>query len=224
MLLCKCCTQYVTNLGKLFSGHRTGKGHKLALRLYDSTDERFVYSLGPVNWTGWREIVTPDLRTWTSHYLGDADGEFDLPLKSVSVELTSTAGGPVEGALYVDDVAVTYAEAGRVRIADFDPVLRNLRLWMLGAPETTVVAGEGLGPDLRRPVPFAMARRVGAETRFVALAEPYGEAPRVTRFEESDGALVIAGEGWEDRLHFDAAGALRYVRRESGKVRRLALS
>ena len=27
MMLCKCCTQYVSKFGKLSSGHRIGKGH-----------------------------------------------------------------------------------------------------------------------------------------------------------------------------------------------------
>ena len=110
----------------------------------------------------------------------------------------------------------------RTAIADFERQLRGLRLWMAGAPETTVVAGNGLGPDLRKPVPFAMARRRGTETRFAALLEPYGEEPRVTAF-TAGGAVAVAGAGFEDGVSFED-GVLRYVRRAAGRSVRLALA
>ncbi len=56
---------------------------------------------------------------------------------------------------------------------------------MVGATGTTVVLGEGLGPDLRVPVPFAMARREGTAARFVALYEPYKDTPVVQSVSES---------------------------------------
>jgi oligo-alginate lyase len=48
------------------------------------------------------------------------------------------------------------------------------RVWMRGAPGTTVVTGEGLGPDLQTPVPFVMARRTGTSARFVTVYDPSG--------------------------------------------------
>ncbi len=201
-----------------------GSGHKLALRLYDATDERFVFTVGPINWTGWRQLDARDPARW-SHYLGNNDGVFDLPVKTAAVELTSVAGGPAQGALYADDIVLEYPAAGQVKVTDFDLPLRALRVWMLAAPETTVVAGEGLGPNLLRPVPFVMARRRGAETRFVTLLEPYGEAAGITSFRGSpDEWLEITGAQFDDRLSLDAAGVLRYVRRAEGALRRLALA
>ena len=197
-----------------------GSGHRLGIRLYDATDERFVFNVGNVNWTGWREIRAAEPAGW-SHYLGNNDGVFDGPLKLVGVELTSTAGKPERGALYVDDIAVEHAW-GRVTIADFERNLRGLRLWMAGAPETTVVTGNGLGPDLRKPVPFAMARRRGTETRFAALLEPYSDEPRVTAFTAA-GTVAVTAAGFEDRVSFEG-GVLRYVRRAGGKPVRLALA
>jgi len=48
------------------------------------------------------------------------------------------------------------------------------RVWMRAAPDTLVVTGEGLGPDLRVPVPFVMARRRGTAARFIVLYDPSG--------------------------------------------------
>jgi len=201
-----------------------GSGHKLALRLYDVTDERFVFTVGPINWTGWRQIEARDPARW-SHYLGNNDGILDLPVKTVCLEVTSVSGGPAQGALYVDDVRLEHPGAGEFRVADFERLLRNLRVWMLGETATTVVAGNGLGPDLLKPVPFVMARRRGTETRFVTLLEPHGEAAGVTSFRGSpDDGLEISAAQFDDRLSCDAGGVLRYVRRVEGALRRLALA
>ena len=58
----------------------------------------------------------------------------------------------------------------------------NLRLEMLGAPDSRIVTGEGLGPDLRVPVPFVMVRREGHSARFATLYLPYTDAPTVKEF------------------------------------------
>jgi hypothetical protein len=55
----------------------------------------------------------------------------------------------------------------------------GVRLHFLGERDTTVVLGEGLGQDLTVPVPFAMARRTGPTTRFIAVIEPYREKSRL---------------------------------------------
>jgi len=201
-----------------------GSGHRLAVRIYDTTDERFVFTVGPITWRGWRQIEARDPARW-SHYLGNDNGVVDLPVKTVAVELTSVASGPTQGALYVDDIYLEYPGAGQVKVADFERLLRSLRVWMLGAPETTVVTGLGLGPDLLKPVPFVMARRRGTETRFVTLLEPYGDASEVSAFRAaSEDWLEITGGAFDDRLSLDAAGVLRFVRRADGALRRLALA
>lgn len=76
------------------------------------------------------------------------------------------------------------AHTGEAWQVTFTQPRSNLQLRMLGAPQTTVVLGNGLGPDLRVPVPYVMARRTGAEARFVALYEPYSQAPPKTTFRE----------------------------------------
>jgi hypothetical protein len=199
-------------------------GHSLALRLYDTTDERFVYTVGPVNWTGWRKI-TADLTPKWNHYLGNADGVFDPPLHTVALELTSVKGGPLTGALYVDDIVLTYAAAGQWVAADFERPLRRLRVWQQGAEGTTVATGNGLGPNLLAPVPFAMSRRQGTATRFVSLLEPYRETPAVTAFRASSAtAFQVTAAGFDDQVSFESPGQLRYIRRVKGALSRLGLA
>jgi len=158
-----------------------GSGHDLTLRVYDSTDERFAKPLGPIDWTGWQTITATGIISWT-HYLGNDDGIFDLPARRVAIQLTYEDGGPVSGTLYVDDVVLRYPTAGESLVEDFELERRGMRLWMLGQLSTTVVTGEGLGPNLLEPVPFAMARRTGQTTTFGALLEPIGAAPAITAF------------------------------------------
>jgi hypothetical protein len=66
--------------------------------------------------------------------------------------------------------------------ASFTQPGANLRLEMLGAADTRIVTGEGLGPDLRVPVPFVMVRREGTSARFVALYVPYRDSSPVKGF------------------------------------------
>jgi hypothetical protein len=174
-----------------------GSGHKVALRMYDSTDERFVSAQSTVDWTGWKLITFKAPESW-SHYLGNEDGKFDLPLKSVAVELTSVSGAPVKGALYVDDITVDYASRGSVVISDFERTLRYMHLTMAGGPNTTVVIGKGLGPDLTRPVPFAMARRYARDAQFVALFQPHGEPAKVQSM--ADGTILVEGAAFSDAI------------------------
>ncbi len=189
-----------------------GSGHRLALRLNDSAGERFVYTVGAVDWTGWREIEAASPEEWT-HYLGNNDGVFDPPVRTVSIELTYVSGGPRQTTLYVDDIAIGYPEQGWVAVADFERQLRSLRLRMLGAPATTVVTGDGLGPNLNQPVPFVMARRKGREARFVAVLEPFAEKPRITGFRETaPGEFEVTAAGFTDRFTLDAGGNLRFER------------
>jgi len=76
-----------------------------------------------------------------------------------------------ESIVSADRWSATFAQAGS-----------NLRLDMLGAPGSRMIRGEGLGPDLRVPVPFVMVRREGASARFAALYVPYADKPEVKGF------------------------------------------
>jgi hypothetical protein len=189
-----------------------GSGHQLAVRFNDATDERFVAPVGPVNWTGWREVRVTNPLAWT-HYLGNNNGIIETPIRTVSVELTRAATGPRTGALYVDDIVVNYPDGEDTLITGFEIASRHVRVSMLGEPGTTVVTGEGLGPDPRVPVPYVMARRNTAKTRFVTLFEPHADEPGVRSFRAlPTGGWEIGGINFTDTIELTESG-VRYSRK-----------
>lgn len=201
-----------------------GSGHRLTLRIYDSTDERFVYTVGNIDWTGWKQLTVSDPAKW-SHYLGNDNGLIDGPVRTVAIEIGSAAGRSPAGSVYVDDIRLAFPTAGEITVADFERTLRNLRVWMLGAEGTTVVTGNGLGPDLLKPVPFVMARRQGTSALFLTLLEPHGEHPEVSAFRAGSAeSFAVTAAGFDDQISFDSSGVLRYIRRREGDIVRLGLS
>jgi hypothetical protein len=223
-----------------------GSGNKLAFRLYDCSDERWVYDAGLVDWSGWKSFELTGIEGW-DHYLGDDNGVFDAPARTVAIGITSVSGAKAAGALYVDDIRLAYAGAGEVLVSDFELVTRGLRVWMAPEPGTTVVAGDGLGPDLTKPVPFVMARRSAQDSVFLSLLEHHGGTASVSAFgplatnaaasdealavevkapEYSDRILSLAdGAGGAERTFGDAAcdGVLCLIRKDATALRRLAL-
>jgi hypothetical protein len=99
----------------------------------------------------------------------------------------------------------------------------NLKLDMLGEPVTTVVTGQGLGPDLRVPVPFAMARRAGKETTYAALYEPYTNTSALLHFEQSSaGHFIVRMASFTDELTVEP-GTFVLVRKHGSALVRLAI-
>jgi hypothetical protein len=196
--------------------HGDSSGHRIGVRLYDAGGEKYVKGLGVVDWTGWKRFDIPtDLANW-SHYQGDENNVFDVPVRQFNLELTAVTTGPKTGAIFLDDVTLEY-ESGLVTAADFETPQRNLRLWMLGAPETTVITGAGLGPDLTLPVPFAIARRTGQSAAFLTLMEPYAAAPRISKFQQlPDGSLRIEGDTFTDTFRLTPEGVQSFNRCSSG--------
>ncbi len=191
--------------------HGDASGHRLTLRFYDATDERFQIVVGPLDWTGWKEVTVRDPEKW-SHYLGNNDGVLDLPIKQFSVQIDYVAGGPAEGSIAVDDIRVEYDEAA-VTAVDFEIPQRNMRVWMAGVEGTMLVTGEGLGPDLTVPVPFVLARREGSGAQFAALLEPYTDAPRVKVFErEGDEWFTVETDSFLDRFRLTRTGVRDFSR------------
>jgi len=191
--------------------HGDGSGHRLAVRFNDATDERFVATIGPVTWTGWKQIEVTDVAKW-QHYLGNNDGIVDAPIRTVSLEWTFVQGGAASGAIYVDDITVLYPEEHEALAMNFELPSRQLRVWMLGDAATTVVNGKGLGPDLLKPVPYVMARRNSTSSEFLSLLEPFTSEPAITAFRRNDdGAITIQARNFEDRIQFTGSG-IQYVR------------
>ena len=151
---------------------------------------------------------------WIYHNFGNVSST--LPLKSYT-EFPATNG-------YQHLSQPRAAVTGDAWIVDFERPLSRLCLRMLGAPDTTVVLGNGLGPDRSKPVPFVMARRRGVVAQFTAAFEPYGETPAITSFYGPvDGWFKVTSTNFDDRISFDAAGVLRYIRYVNGAIRRLGI-
>ena len=228
-----------TELSLLIRGD--GSGNTLALRVNDATNERFVKAVGPIDWVGWKAVTVTDPESWGS-YLGDADGEIDLPVSSVSLEVSFK--GADSGALGVDDVVLGYGDQGPFEIEDFEGGWWGTRLTLAGAPGTGVITGDGVGPSGNEPVPFVMLRRAGMAASFVALHEPYAPVPVGLGLEVSDapeGVLAVRVEhplgAFADRIVSspDATGAtvdvgplvtdgrFAFVREVGGEPTRFAL-
>jgi hypothetical protein len=149
---------------------------------------------------------------WVYHNAGTASA--GLPLEPYTAlphdrgyqHLTGTAA-----ARTADAWQVTFAQPNA-----------NLRLYMVAAPDTTVVLGQGLGPDLRAPVPFVMARREGSAARFVAIEEPYRGTPAVKTVQETaPGHFTVVLADAVDEIRI-GPGEFSLVRKVRGKTVRLA--
>lgn len=188
-------------------------GHRVAFRLNDASDERFVTPAVTVDWTGWRKFEVAAPETW-SHYLGNNDGKVDLPVRSISVEFTNVGGNaPKSGAIFLDEVLFVYADYFEVPAAQFDPPQRKMRLWMLGGEETTVVAGRGLAPLLPNTAAAVVARRQAQQTAYVTLLEPYRREPRVRWFgRDAEGRYVVEGDNFRDTFRLEPDGVKEFVR------------
>jgi hypothetical protein len=122
-------------------------------------------------------------------------GAFASPLA-----LAPYAGLPQENG-YQHLTKARAASTGEPWQATFAQPGASLRVTMQGAAGTTVVAGEGLGPDLRVPVAFVMARRSGASARFVAVYEPFAKEARIRAVRErAAGEFTIEREGGVERV------------------------
>jgi hypothetical protein len=178
-----------------------GSGHRLTLRLLDSTDEAFVINTGPVNWTGWRQVEVRDPEKW-SHFGGNNNGVFDGSVSKITIAIDQTAGGPPTGRWYFDDLTLVYGDETHLA-AGFEDAFRSLKVHMLAAEGTTVITGQGLGPDLRVPVPYVLARRQAQQARFVTLLEPFQSDSQVTSFTEIEpGIFEITTPTYTDRIQF----------------------
>jgi MYXO-CTERM domain-containing protein len=210
-----------------------GSRHLLELRLMDASGERWVRRVGPIDWTGWRHLAIPDRASW-SHYLGDANGVFDLPTQSLVIGVISQAGGPPSGTIRVD--ALTILEPGRAGapFERFEQPRRRLSWQLLGAPDTRLVLGRGLGPNRLEPVPFALARREAFQTAFVGLLELHGLERRVRRFVElgvgggfgdaATAAFELESDAWQDRLMMIGESGGRWQRIAAASPARVDLS
>lgn len=111
---------------------------------------------------------------------------------------------------------------------DWREIIRQQQLGtvvhMIGAPDSQVIAGTGLGPDLQVPVPFLMARRQAVSTRFSALYEPMVQDGYVLQFSSPGlNEFLVKGGGLNDRIHVEP-GRFSVLHEVFGKPVQLFLS
>lgn len=93
-----------------------------------------------------------------------------------------------------DDWSVTFAQEQA-----------NVRLLLLGEPETELFFGTGMANNPPVPCPMAVVRRHAKATQFVALMEPYRNEPTVTGFRQvktPDGTLACEILKGSERYRF----------------------
>ncbi len=159
-----------------------GSGNTLRLRIVDTTGESHVSEELPLDFTEWRELAF-EVTGW-AHWSGDDNGVIDLPLDNLVFQLNREAGGATSGDVLLDDWRLTFPTAGETVVEDYERLVAKERVWVKGAPDTTFVVGDGIGPDLTTPVPYIMVRRRESHANFHVLHEPHGaQGPRITAFE-----------------------------------------
>jgi MYXO-CTERM domain-containing protein len=183
--------------GLYFWLYGDGSGVNLAARVWDDTDERFVADIGPVDWVGWREFLVSDPETW-SHYQGNDDGVFDLPLSKISFQVGN--GGTGTSTLLLDGISLELA-SGTVPYENFEQEGSGLDLVVLGETGTTLYTANGLGPSLE-DVPMVLVRRSATETVYESVMAPYTGASIVEGLRRLDSdfgfAWEVDGVGWVD--------------------------
>ncbi|MBW2522599.1 MAG: hypothetical protein JRI23_00420, partial [Deltaproteobacteria bacterium] len=107
-------------------------------------------------------------------------------------------------------------------VEDYERLVAQELVWVKGATDTTYVVGEGIGPDLTMPVPYAMVRRSGQDASFHVLHVPHGtDGPPVGSFDvapadspDDDRAMgyriagtTAEGEAFDDALMIVGRGA-----------------
>lgn len=153
------------------------------------------------------DIVTTDGAAHRIDWIYHNAGTVSSPLA-----LTAYAAFPaVNGYQYLADPRA--AATATAWDATFAQPGSGVRLHLLGEPDTTVVLGHGLGQDLTVPVPFAMARRTGKSTRFIAVLEPFRETSRLrsVRLVRADVIEVVTPEGADEIVI--APGRFNFTRR-----------
>ena len=153
---------------------------KLTLRVMDATGEKFIKEFGPIAWTGWQTVTLAVDRNWSHGGGGNNDGTMDLPVSQVAVQLGRAGNSARTGRVLVDELALTFLNAGRMVVEEFPEA--RLQMKMLGVPDTTLVLGNGID-QTNAPIPFVMARRNTQHTTFAAVFEPYRSAPRIEKIE-----------------------------------------
>jgi len=75
---------------------------------------------------------------------------------------------------------ITQAQTTEPWSADFSLADANVRLTMLGAPDTRLYFGMGMANNPPEDCPMVIVRRTGTAATFISVIEPYRDAPTIT--------------------------------------------
>jgi len=132
---------------------------------------------------------------WTYHNFGTL-------VPGVEAQPRAEPLGDGHGYQHMRDI--TQAESDDAWHVDFKQKDGNVRLTMLGAPDTSLCFGTGMSENPPQPCPMVAVRRKAKRTTFISVIEPYKDAPTVTAFERvpivgDEAALGLVIQCGEDR-------------------------
>ena len=154
-------------------------GHIIKVRLNDVNDERYIISLGSIDWTGWQLFTVNTPANWP-HTLGDNNGIIDLPIKNLTIEIDAESLNA--GSIGVDDISFEYSGSQVINFADYEQKRTAIRLHTLGVTGTEVVKADAMGPDLNVSTPMVLLRRNKTSTVFETLLESFGQNSTISSF------------------------------------------
>jgi hypothetical protein len=123
---------------------------------------------------------------WVFHNYGKLT--YDLPLKPLSGPL-----GKGNGYEYLESLSRTVTKDPWRLTWEHHPY--NVRLTMLGAPDTQVIAAQGPGMPISECLPMVIARRKAAQTEYVTVLEWYEEQPSIKSVRLVGNAIELVSTG-----------------------------
>ena len=131
---------------------------------------------------------------WLYHNFGE--------LKPMVVnELCAEPPGDNYGYQHMKDI--TRAQTNETWSANFGIHDANVRLTMLGAPDTRLYFGMGMANNPPEDCPMIIARRTGTSATFISVIEPYRATPAITGFKQ----IPVTGAGEAVALQIDREGS-----------------
>lgn len=177
-------------------------GQTLKFRLYDVNDERFIYTIGTINWTGWQQFTLSDPGNWSSNS-GDDNDILNLPITKFSIEIDSNS--LTSNTIRIDDLSFEYTGSDTIDIENFEQKRTGVKLHTLGVTDTQIVVADGMGNVLSTPTPMVLLRRNTQSTVFENLLENFDTDPDVSAFTKLSStansfAYAVTASNYQDAI------------------------
>ncbi len=163
---------------------------------YDGVMMRRTMALTPAYLIDVFSVSSDEEHTWD--WLYHNFGELQ---PTVATEPCAEPPGDNFGYQHLKDI--TQAQTTETWSADFSLDDANVRLTMLGAPDTRLYFGTGMANNPPQDCPMVIVRRKGTAATFISVIEPYRDAPAITGFKE----IPVTGAGGAVALQIDRDGS-----------------